>query len=202
MVTVNSINEFLSDNDGVLLDETNISTTFTKEVYSPKWNLQNNLKKIPNKHKKNYESIVDLRSNKRSSLCSSKLKISNDKLQPFQRLSSTHISLHSQPIDETAHQTVFQSNQNPLNSYSSSQYTSSDDFFNNNPFVNRLRNPTVAQKYGHSYFDSNSLSTESQNTNFDAFFPECSTITDSFIDNFEFRVIIILFYINLFGYRY
>lgn len=198
MATVNSINELLSDNDGDLLDETNSSTTFTKVVYSPQWNRKNNLKKIPNKHKKNDESIVDMQSNKRSSLCSSKLKISNDKPQPFQRSSSTHTSLHSQPIDESAHQTIFQSNLKPLNSYNSSQYTSSDDFFNNNPFFNRLRNPTVAQKYGHSYFDSNSSSTKSQNTNFDTFFPECSTTADSYFDNSESRVIIILFYINLF----
>lgn len=202
MVTVNSINEFLSDNDGDLLDETNSSTTFTKVAYSPQWNCKNNLKKIPNKHKKNDESIVDMRSNKRSSLCSSKLKISKEKTQPFQQSSSTYTSLHSQPIDESTHQTIFQSNRKPLNSYNSSQYTSSDDFFNNNPFFNRLRNPTVAHKYGHSYFDSNSSSTESQNTNFDTFFPECSTAADSFFDNSESRVIIILFYMNLFEYIY
>jgi len=202
MATVNSINEFPVDNDDDLLNETNSSTTFTEVVYLPQWNRQSNMKKIPNKHKKNNKSIVDMQSNKRQSWCSSKLKIPIEEPQSFHRSSSTHTPLKSTSIDESTHQTTFQPNQKPLTSHSSSQYTSSDDFLNNNPFVNRLRNPTVVQKYGHSYFDSNgSFTDSSQNANFDTFFPESSRTADSFLDNLEPQVIILSFYTHLLGQK-
>lgn len=199
MATVSSINEFPGDDDNDSLNETNSSTTVTEVVYSPQWNRKSNMKKILNKHKKNNKIIVDMQSNKQSSWCSSKLKISNEEPQLFHRLSSSHTPLNSPPTNESTHQTIFQSNQMPLTSYSSSPFTSSDDFLNNNPFVNRLRNPTITQTYGHSYFDTNGSSTDSnRNAKFDTFFPESSTTADSFFDNLESRVII--FYRFIFIY--
>jgi len=194
-----SINEFPGDDDDDdSVNETNSSTTVTEVLYSPQWNRTSNMKKIPNKYNKNNKSIVDnMQSNKQSSWCSSKLKISNEEPRSFHRSSSTRTPLNSLSIDESTHQTIFQSNQMPLASYSSSQFTSSDDFLNNNPFVNRLRNPSVAQKYGHSYFDTNkgSSTDSSRNANFETFFPESSTTADSFFDNLESRVIILSFYV-------
>ncbi|XP_003246208.1 uncharacterized protein LOC100569697 [Acyrthosiphon pisum] len=191
MATVSSFTKFPGDDDDDSQNETNSTTTVTKVVYSPQWNYKSNMKIIPKKqHKKNNKSIVDImQSNKQSSWCSSKPKTSNEEPQSFHRSSSTRTPLNSPPIGESTHQTIFQSNQKPLSSYySSSQFTSSDDFLNNNPFVNRLRNPSVAQKYGHSYFDTNGSSTDSRNANFDTFFPESSTTADSFFDNLESRV--------------
>jgi len=207
MTTVSSLSEFPSDDDDGSLNETNSLTTVTEVVYSPQWDRKSNMKMIPNKqHKKNNKSIFDImESNKQSSWCSSKIKISNEEHQSFHRSSSTLTSLNSPPIDESTQQTISQSNQKSLTSYnnSSSQFTSSDDFLKNNPFVNRLRNPSVAQKYGHSYFDTNCSSTgSSRNANFDTFFPESSTTADSFFDNLESRVIILSFYMYLFGHKH
>lgn len=205
MTTVSSLSEFPSDDDDGSRNETNSSTT--EVVYSPQWNRKSNMKMIPNKqHKKNNKSIADImESNKQSSWCSSKLKISNEEPRSFQRSSSALTSLNSPPIDESTHQTISQSNQKPLTSYysSSSQVTSSDDFLKNNPFVNRLRNPSVSQEYGHSYFDTYCSSTDSsRNSNFDKFFPKSSTTADSFFDNLESRVIILSFYMYLFGNKH
>jgi len=200
MATVSSLSEFPDDDDDDdSLNETNSSTTVTEVVYSPQWNRKSNMKIIPNKHKKNNKSIVGMQSNKQSSWCSSKLKISNEEPLSFHGSSSTRTLLNSPPIGESTHQTIFQSNQKPLTSYnSSSQFTSSDDFLNNNPFVNRLRNPSVAQKYGHSYFDTIGSSADgSRNANFDTFFPGSSTTADSFFDNLESRVIILSSYYSL-----
>jgi len=201
MATVSSHSKFPGDDDDDSLNETSSSTTAMEVVYSPQWNRKSNMKIIPNKHKKNNKSIVDImQSNKQSSWCSSKLEISNEEPQSFHRSSSTRTQLNSTHIGESTHQTIFQSNQKPLASYNfSSQFTSSDDFLNNNPFVNRLRNPSVVQKYGDSYFDTNSSYTgSSRNANFDTFFPESSTTADSFFDNLESRVIILLFYMYLY----
>jgi hypothetical protein len=195
MITVNSINELSDDHEGDLINDTDSSTSFNDVMYSPQWNRKSYIKKIPNKLVKNSKSIVDMQMNKQSSWCSSKLKISNEEPQSFHRSSSAHTPFDNPSIDESYHSTSFQSNQKPSNSYPSSQYTSSADFFNNNPFVNKLKNPTIPQKYGHSYFDSNSSSTNSSNANFELFFPESSTISDSFLGNSETQVIVISLYL-------
>jgi len=191
MITVNSVNEELDDDEGDLLNDSDSSTSFANVIYSPQWNRKGLIKKIPNKLMKNSKSIVDVQLNKQSTWCSSKLKMSNEEPQPFRRSSSTH----TPSICESSDSKIFQSNQNTSSSYSSSLYTNSDDFFNNNPFFNKLRNPTVMQNYGHSYFDSNNSSIDSRNANFESFFPENSTTSDSFLDNLESQVIIISLYL-------
>lgn len=194
MITVNSVNEELDD-EGDLLNDSDNSTSFVNVIYSPQWNCKGLIKKIPNKLLKNSKSIVDVQLNKQSIWCSSKLKISNEESQPFRRSTSTYTTFDSPSINESSDSKIVQSNQKTSSSYSSSLYTNSDDFFNNNPFFNKLRNPTVAQNYGHSYFDSNSSSTNSRNANFESFFPDNSTTSDSFLDNLESQVIIISLYL-------
>jgi len=195
METVNSINELPDDNDD-LLNDTDSSTAFPDVMYSPQWNRKSFMKRIPNKlMKNNKSSTVNVQLNKQSSWCSSKLKISNEEPQSLHQSSSIHTPFNGLPFDENTHPTSFQSNQKPLSSYSSSHYTSSNDFYRNNPFVKRLKNPSVTQKYHPSYFDSNSSSTGSPNANFESFYPESSTTTDSFSENLESQVIIVSLYL-------
>lgn len=188
MKTVNSVNEELDDDEGDLLNDSDSSTSFANGIHSPQWNRKGLIQKISNKLMKNSKSIVDGQLNKQSTWCSSKLKISNEEPQSFRRSTSTYTPFDSSSIYENSDSKIFQSNQKTSSSYSSSLYTNSDDFFNNNPFFNKLRNPTVAQNYGHSYFDSNNSSTDSKNANFESFFPENSTTSDSFLDDLESQV--------------
>lgn len=188
MLTVNSSGQFLDDNNLTeQLNDTNSSTSFKNAVFSPQWNRKSFMKKIPNKNIKSFESTVDLKINKQSSLCSSKHEISYKKSQPLDRLSSTHSSFNSPPIDEDIQPNSFKLNQKPLSSDSSSQYASSLDYSYNNQFINMLRNPSVVQKYRYSYFDSRSP-TDSQKANFESFFPESLMTADSFFDNMESQV--------------
>lgn len=118
--------------------------------------------------------------NKPSSWCSSKSENTGDPAQSTpnpSHLDQDHSSLSS--------------------SYSSQMQSSSippdysDDLLYNNPFLKKLRTPSVVQKMHSSYYLSNAMSTDSLNMNVETFFPE-DTATNSPSESFESKVIIFL----------
>lgn len=137
-------------------------------------------KKSGKASKTNRTSIVNQLIEK-SSWCLPKSDISSNQsqaqlLNSSIKLQQTYLSLPN-------------SNSTNFQSPSKSPDYSDDDYIYDNPFLKKLRTPSVVQKLHSSFYASNSSSVESLNTNFVSFFPE-DTATNSTSVSLESHVTI------------
>lgn len=106
----------------------------------------------------------------KSSWCHPKPDMSNNQSQAQILNSSTQL--------QQTYSSLPNSNYNNLKSLSKSPDYSDDDFLYDNPFLKKLKTPSVVQKIHSSFYGSNDPSEDSLNTNFVSFFPE-DTVTNS-----------------------
>lgn len=116
-----------------------------------------------------------------SSWCLPKSDISNN-----QSLTET---LNSSIKLQQTYSSLPNSNSSNFQLASRSPDYSDDDYLYDNPFLKKLRTPSVVQKLHSSYYASNGSSVNSLNTNFGSFFPE-DTTTNSTSVSLESQVTI------------